>query len=43
MGIVMREFSAGTLRAPGGGVVTDRKQALAIAFSEKARFCAKKK
>ena len=31
---VMSEFKAGTLRSSSGELVTDRKQALAIAFSE---------
>lgn len=32
--VVMREYKAGTLRSGGGGKVTSREQALAIAFSE---------
>jgi len=32
--LVMREFAAGKLRSSGGGRVTSRDQALAIAFSE---------
>lgn len=31
---VMGEFGDGTLKTPDGKVVTDRKQALAIAYSE---------
>ncbi len=31
---VMREFHAGTLKSSTGGIVTDKKQALAIAYSE---------
>ena len=31
---VMREYAKGTLRTPSGKKVTDRKQAVAIAFSE---------
>ena len=31
---VMEEFAAGTLRSSSGEIVTDRKQALAIALSE---------
>lgn len=34
---VMREFAAGRLKSSDGKVVTDRKQALAIALSEARR------
>jgi len=34
---VMREFSAGTLKSSSGALVTDRKQAIAIALSEGRR------
>lgn len=35
---VMREFAAGTLKSGSGKTVTDRKQALAIAYSEARRL-----
>lgn len=35
---VMHEFSKGTLRSGGKGKVTDRDQAIAIAFSEARRY-----
>ena len=34
---VMREYAKGTLRTASGKKVTDRKQAVAIAFSEASR------
>jgi len=32
--VVMKEFQRGTLHSGGGGIVKDRKQAIAIALSE---------
>lgn len=43
VGVVMREYKAGTLKSGSGGKVTSRKQALAIAMSEGRKHCRKKK
>ena len=40
---VFREFKEGTLNSSSGQKVTSRKQAIAIALSEKARVGMKKK
>lgn len=40
---VMHEFSRGTLRSSSGELVTDRDQALAIAFSEQERAAKKRR
>jgi len=37
IGVVMREWKRGTLHSGSGGIVRNRKQALAIALSEAAR------
>lgn len=37
--VVMGEFKRGTLRSGDGTVVTNRKQAIAIAISECNRYC----
>ena len=36
---VMREYAAGTLKSSSGANVTDKKQALAIAYSEARSYC----
>ena len=35
--VVMREFKRGTLHSGGGGIVKNRKQAIAIALSEERK------
>ena len=43
VGTVMGEFGKGKLHSGSGGVVTDQKQALAIAYSEARKKAAQRK